>query len=154
MNRSVTAITLAVLATAGCSAAGNSGESEDTGSADISVLTLEVGSCLNDVDQPIAQEMTEIPSVPCSEPHQSEVYAEVVVDDASFPGVDAVAALASEACEAEFARFMGLPYDESTLSFHFYYPTQSSWAVGDRSVFCVVYDPAGDSEGTLANSQR
>lgn len=154
MNRSLTAIALAALATAGCSTAGEASESEKPGSADISVLTLEVGSCLNDVDQPIAQEMTEIPSVPCSDPHQSEVYAEVMVDDPSFPGVDAVAAFASEACEAEFGKFIGLPYDESTLSFHFYYPTQSSWAVGDRSVFCVVYDPAGESEGTLANSQR
>lgn len=98
--------------------------------------------------------MTEIPAFPCNQPHQSEVYAEVFVDDASFPGVDAVVAFASEACEGEFGRFIGLPYDEPTLSFHFYYPAQSSWAVGDRSVFCVVYDPAGDNEGTLADSQR
>ena len=154
MNRPLTAIALAALATAGCSADGDPAESATSASADLSVLSLEVGSCLNDIGQPIAQEMTEIPAFPCNQPHQSEVYAEVFVDDASFPGVDAVVAFASEACEGEFGRFIGLPYDESTLSFHFYYPTQSSWAVGDRSVFCVVYDPAGDSEGSLADSQR
>ena len=154
MKIALIAVSVSVGLLAGCATPAPSPRSEDATDADVSVLSLQVGSCLNDVDQPIAQELTEIPAVPCEEPHQSEVYAEVLVEEASFPGIDAVTAFAIERCEAEFERFVGLPYAESTLSFHYYYPTQNSWAIGDRSVFCVLYDPAGTSEGTLANSQR
>ena len=154
MRFALIAVSLSVWAVAGCAAPTPSAGSEGVPDTEVSVLSLQVGSCLNDIDQPIAQEMTEIPALDCEEPHQSEVYAEVFIDDASFPGSDAVTAFAIERCEAEFEQFVGLPYAESTLSFHYYYPTQNSWAIGDRSVFCVVYDPAGNSEGTLANTRR
>jgi len=154
MRVALIAVSLSAGLLAGCAAPTPSLGSEGSPDSEVSVLSLQVGSCLNDVDQPIAQEMTEIPAVDCEEPHQSEVYAEVFIDDASFPGIDTVTAFAIERCEAEFEQFVGLPYAESTLSFHYYYPTQNSWAIGDRSVFCVVYDPAGNSEGSLANTRR
>ena len=147
-------LSLAIMGLTGCAPSDDDRPANSSVESDVSVLSLEVGSCLNDISQPVAQEMTEIPAVPCEEPHQSEVYAEVLIEEASFPGVDAVTEFAIERCESAFEGFVGLSYAESTLSFHYYYPTQNSWAVGDRSVFCVVYDPAGNSEGTLANAQR
>ena len=33
------------------------------------------------------------------------------------------------------------------------YPTEGSWAEGDREILCLVYDPSGDQiSGSLANS--
>lgn len=153
MIKSVVLIGLGVAVLAGCQAAPTDTASVE-GTSEESILSLEVGWCLDDIDQPIAQEMTEIPAVSCDEPHQSEVYAEILIDEPSFPGVDAVVDFASESCTQAFESFIGLPYIESELSFHFYYPTANSWAVGDRSVFCVAYDPEGDSVGTLSEALR
>jgi len=120
----------------------------------VSVLELEVGTCLNDVDQPLAQDLTEIPSVPCDQPHQSEVFAEVVLDDGEYPGVDEVTALAQDACMVEFEQFVGLDFAASGLNYHYYYPTASSWAVGDRAVYCVVFEPGVETAGTLRGVSR
>lgn len=120
----------------------------------VSILALEVGTCLNDVDQPLAQDLTEIPSVPCDSPHQSEVYAEVTLEDGEFPGVDRLISDSVAECELAFAQFIGIDYRSSSLSYHYYYPTQRTWAEGDRSVFCVVFDPGVDSVGSLAGVAR
>ena len=151
--RFVSLLGVGVFTLSGCQAT-TVASSPGDGSAEQSILSLEVGWCLNDIDQPIAQEMTEVPTVPCDQPHQSEVYAEIPIDEASFPGVDSVVDFAAEVCTQAFESFIGLPYMDSELSFHYYYPTANSWAVGDRSVFCVAYDPAGDTVGSLDEALR
>lgn len=143
-----------LLALGGCSQPVENTVEEPLPATEESLLTLEVGTCLNDVDQPIAQELTSVPLVDCGEPHQSEVYAEVVIDDATYPGIDELNTRAASVCEDEFGRFIGLDYSVSTLSFHFYYPTFSSWAVGDRSIYCVVFDPGVDTTGSLRGAAR
>jgi hypothetical protein len=65
----VALIGLGVAVLAGCQAAPIDAASGESAS-EKSILSLEVGWCLNDVDQPIAQEMTDIPAVPCDQPHQ------------------------------------------------------------------------------------
>jgi hypothetical protein len=152
---SMTAL-VALACVAGCQSAesvddvGMEAEASDA----VSTLDLEVGQCLNDVDQPLAQDLTEIPSVDCKQPHQSEVFAEVVLEDGDYPGVDSIVIEAVARCEAEFAEFVGIDFRSSGLSYHYYYPTQRTWADGDRSVFCVVFDPGVDSVGSLAGSAR
>lgn len=120
----------------------------------ITVFELEVGLCLNDVDQPLAQDLTEIPAVDCDQPHQSEVFAEVPIDSGDYPGIDAVTNQAQQDCMAEFARFVGVDFAASTLNFHYYYPTASSWSAGDRSIYCVVFDPGVATEGSLQGVAR
>jgi len=147
--RVLSLLVLAPLVLTGCQALdGKSGQ------PDVSLLRLEVGTCLNDVEQPIGQDMTDVPLVPCDEPHESEVFAEVVLEDDEFPGIDAVTEEASTRCLEEFSRFIGLDYQDSQLSFHYYYPTETSWSVGDRSIFCVGFEPGSLTTGTLSDSKR
>lgn len=149
MIRFVIPLVLAPLMLSGCQSI--QGQSTD---AELSLLRLEVGTCLNDVEQPIGQDMTDVPLVPCDEPHESEVFAEILLDDDAFPGIDAITAEASTGCLEEFSRFVGVDYQDSTLSFHYYYPTETSWSVGDRSIFCVGFEPGALTTGTLADSKR
>lgn len=118
------------------------------------VLGLQVGECLMDISTPVGQDLVDVPTISCEVPHESEVYAEIVLEGTGFPGVDQVTNRGVAGCMAEFADFVGLDYSSSRLDFTYYYPTPSSWAVGDRSVFCVVFDPGVLVEGTLAASQR
>ena len=120
----------------------------------VNVLELEVGTCLNDVDQPLAQDLTEVPAVDCTTPHQSEVFAAIDVDGTDYPGIDSLTDTAVRDCQVEFERFVGVEFSASALNFHYYYPTTSSWAVGDRSIYCVIFDPGVDSVGTLRGAER
>lgn len=120
----------------------------------VNVLELEVGTCLNDVDQPLAQDLTEVPAVDCATPHQSEVFAAIAVDGTEYPGIDSLTETAVQKCQVEFERFVGVEFSASTLNFHYYYPTTSSWAVGDRSIYCVIFDPGVESVGTLRGVER
>jgi hypothetical protein len=118
------------------------------------VLRLDVGDCLMDQSTPIGGDLVNIPVIDCNEPHESEVYAEIIMEGTGFPGVEEVANTGIASCMTDFAEFVGLDYSSSSLDFSYYYPTPSSWAVGDRSIFCVVFDPGVLTEGTLEGSRR
>ena len=148
MIRVFTTLVLVPLLLSGCQSP-QAGETEP----EVSVLGLEVGACLNDVEQPIGQDMTNVPLVACDEPHESEVFAEILLEEGPFPGIDAITEEASRGCLEEFSRFVGVNYQDSTLSFHYYYPTETSWSIGDRSIFCVGFEPGALTTGTLADSK-
>lgn len=117
------------------------------------VFTIQVGDCLNDADA--AEEVTEVPLVPCAEPHDSEVYASIIVTGEEFPGQAAVQEEAETGCRADFESFVGVPYLDSIYDFSYYFPTEASWGGGDREILCVIYDPAGQPvTGTLAGIER
>ena len=83
----------------------------------------------------------------------AEAYAEFELAQGAFPGEDEVARQADEGCTAEFTEFVGLGYDESALEVLYYYPSAVSW-IFDRTVVCVITDPAGEVTGTLRDAGR
>ncbi len=116
------------------------------------VFTLQVGDCLNDA---IASETVEtIPTVPCSEPHDSEIYASIIMSGDTYPGQDAVIAEADAACLDAFEGFVGISYAESLYFYSYYFPTEGSWSNGDREILCTLYDETGQITGSLQNIGR
>ena len=86
------------------------------------------------------QEVDSVPGVPCSKPHDNEVYAVFDVTAASFPG-DGMADMAHEACLERFEAFVGRDYESSSLDIASLYPSRESWSgQNDREVVCAVYD--------------
>jgi hypothetical protein len=77
--------------------------------------------------------------VPCSNPHDNEVYAVYDVAAASFPG-DAIVDMAHEGCMERFEAFVGTDYEASSLEIATLYPSAESWRENDREVVCAVYD--------------
>jgi hypothetical protein len=119
-----------------------------------SVLELSIGECVMDAQTPLSADLAELPTVPCSEPHDSELYAIVPVADGDYPGVDELVQQGQTTCQALFSDFVGIDFRSSMLDFHFYYPTPSSWAQGDRSTYCMVSDPGLTVVGTLQGAKR
>jgi len=115
------------------------------------VFLLTVGDCFND---PNVDEIFDVPIVDCSEPHDYEVFGEFDLEGDAFPGEDALFAQADEGCLAAFQPYIGVPFEQSTLSFSYYVPTEQSWISGDRLVSCLVYDEAGQTTGSLAGAAR
>ncbi len=116
------------------------------------VFTLQVGDCLN--DSTAAETVETIPTVPCSEPHDSEIYASIILSGDVYPGQDAVITEADEACLDAFDGFVGTSYADSLYYYSYYFPTEGSWSNGDREILCTIYDETGPVTGSLQNVGR
>jgi len=112
-----------------------------------STLDLAVGDCMPYLESDEAP--YEVPVVPCDQQHAEEVYYLVPFSGDAYPGEEQVTAQSEEACIAQFETFVGIPYENSTLDYYFYYPTEDSWTNdNDRVATCVVYSET-DITGTL-----
>src|SRR5699024_2917859 len=81
------------------------------------VATAEVGACINSSD--FEGEITEIPTVDCTEEHDAQVFHLVDMEDGDFPGNDAISTAAQEECIPAFEEFVGATYQESSLDISF-----------------------------------
>jgi hypothetical protein len=105
----------------------------------VDAFDIRLGDCFNDGSA--SGEITSIDGVPCSEPHDNEVFALVNLTQSSFPGDEAMEALAFETCLKKFEAFVGKDYESSQLDIFPIYPTRQSWnELDDREVVCALYD--------------
>lgn len=124
----------------------------------IDVFDMRVGDCFGSSIDQLGEgdaEVSSVAGVPCSEPHESEVYASFDAGFSSFPGEESLSDSASEECLARFEAFVELPYEDSILDITYMYPTEESWTgAGDRQVSCSVYHMLGeDLIGTARGSR-
>lgn len=116
------------------------------------VFSVALGDCFNDDQAAPGSEISDVPAVPCAEPHDNEVYFLFDVPGEEFP-VD-IDQLADDGCYTQFATFVGLDYETSVLNYFPIQPTAQTWADGDREVICSVFEPEVQVSGTLAGSAR
>jgi hypothetical protein len=123
------------------------GQVTQTATAD--AFSLKVGDCLNSAD--LYGMISEVPFIPCDEPHDSEVYASMEFEDsAEFPGNDAIDAEITPFCEAEFEKFIGIPYADSQYAFWPLTPSDGSWTgMHDREGLCIVASDTSDLTSSL-----
>lgn len=108
------------------------------------VATAEVGDCVNMSD--FEGEVTEIPTVDCSEEHDAQVFFLAEMTDDEFPGQEGVQAAAEEQCLPAFEDFVGTGYQESSLDINFIGPSEDTWdQADDREVICVLYTMDGST---------
>jgi len=102
------------------------------------VFGLEVGTCFDDVE---GTEVTDVPIVDCSDPHDNEVFSvfDYTASDV-YPGSETMRETAQELCIADFDTFVGMAYLESALDVFAITPSDSSWDDGDREVVCALYN--------------
>jgi hypothetical protein len=126
--------------------------SEVTEAGQADVFTIAVGDCFNDVD---AEEISEVPVVPCDQPHDYEAYSAFDLAGDEFPGDEAVTQQAGDGCTPPFAEFNGVGYDDSTLYLGYLLPTEDSWnEQADREVLCYIYEENVQTTGTLKGAAR
>lgn len=124
----------------------DSGAIVDEGRVD--AFSLRMGDCFDNTRSLAgdgAGEVSSLPGVPCSQPHDNEVYAVFNVDYDSFPGDDQMGEMAFDACMQRFEGFVGIDYDSSSLDIATLYPSKDSWSMQkDREVVCALYDMNGN----------
>lgn len=114
-----------------------------------SALDLGAGMCFNGG----VADLENFAVVECAEPHDSEVYAVFDTPDAdAYPGPEALVALAGDRCGAAFETFVGVPYGEADLTVGLAYPSETTWAAGDRVILCTVRATSGQLTGSAEGS--
>jgi len=81
-------------------------------------------------------------AVPCTAPHQGEVYALIAVDvpaGTPFPGLERLWAFGREHCEAGFEPYVGQAASRSSLRWAAYVPDADDWAAGERALSCALF---------------
>ena len=116
------------------------------GEGDLSVFSVRVGDCYDAdfADNPEATDLDAVAGIPCTDPHDNEVYAVFDIDLVSYPDEEEVSAVAFLACLERFQSFVGEEYESSVLDIQYLYPTIESFAQQDREVTCAVYHMEGD----------
>jgi hypothetical protein len=111
----------------------------------IDAFQIQVGDCFNDAPDQGKEDtiqVFDVAGIPCSQPHDNEVYAIFDAALAEFPGSDEMSNLAHEACVERFEAFVGRDYETSKLDVYPMYPTIESWNQrDDREIVCALYDP-------------
>jgi hypothetical protein len=104
------------------------------------VLSLEVGTCFDDVDELYEPGggVPEVPIVDCDEPHHNEVYAVFDLPDGDFPAD--LTEQAIDGCIAPFSGYVGGAYETSRFDIAWLRPSPETWEEGDRQVICYLYD--------------
>ncbi len=122
--------------------AGEDGTGRDDAGAiveegELGAFRIRLGDCLDGLG---LTEIESVTGVPCSEPHEAEVYWAFNINAGpDYPGEAAVFDAADEACFNRFEPFVGRDYASSKLELTYLYPTKESWEqINDREVLCMI----------------
>lgn len=148
------ALTLAVALT-GCGTSEPSPERSATGDgagvAKVETPAMTVGDCRLEATSGLPED-AEV--VPCAEPHDEEVFHEIEMPDGTF-SQQAVEAASAECVGDAFTAFVGVQREASALGVYPIPPAEETWDQPyGRTVYCVLFDPAGQIEGTLEGAAR
>jgi len=106
------------------------------------VFTLHEGDC---VDSPNAQLVS---ILPCSTPHEAEVFATFALPASPWPGTTAIATAASSGCGTRLNGYLN-PQLAISLTQSYVYPDQIAWTAGTRTVVCEVRASSGNLTGSV-----
>ncbi len=113
----------------------------------MSVTSLQVGDCVNGLHE--SENISSLPAVPCSEPHEGEVFALFDLQAADHPGGSAVIRQAEDECIRGLPSYAPGAAGDPSIALFSLYPTDTTWRQGDREVVRIASDPSGPRSGSL-----
>lgn len=122
-----------------------------TRSGNLNVFSLAVGDCFNN---PVtAQDVATVTAEPCNQSHSAQIYAKfnLTGSNFSYPGTATVSQLASTGCTARTAD-VDRSKVTNAMAVHFFFPDQTAWLNGRRTVACMVVDQSGDFSYSVLRS--
>ena len=105
--------------------------------APAALFDLSVGDCVEKSPADM-EHVLELPKVPCGGAHEGEVYAKVPVDSADLPETSQLQSTFGDRCLPELNRYSPRAAADPDVEVAVLYPTQDTWAQGDRDVVCIA----------------
>jgi hypothetical protein len=109
------------------------------------IFQLHTGQCLNSTSNGISG----VHVLPCSQPHNGEVFGTFQVAGHRYPGSAALQRQASDGCVSRLSGYLNPQLSASSLSESYIYPDSGAWAAGVRTVVCTVHSMAGPLTGSV-----
>jgi Septum formation len=106
------------------------------------IFKLREGECVNIPNGQL------VSVLPCSTPHQAEVFATFSLPASAWPGSVAVKQEASAGCGARLIGYIN-PQLGISLAQDYVFPTQVDWTAGTRTVICEVRAATGELTGSV-----
>ena len=100
------------------------------------VFKLRTGDCVNATNGQL------VSILPCSAPHQAEVFATFALPATAWPGTGTVRAAATSGCSTRLAGYLD-PQLSVSLAQSYVFPDQVAWTGGTRTVICEVRATSG-----------
>ena len=100
------------------------------------VFKLQTGDCVSSPDGQV------VSVLPCSVPHQAEVFATFALPAAAWPGTAAVQSEASSGCASRLTGYLN-PQLAISLAQSYVFPNKTAWTAGTRTVVCEVQAVSG-----------
>jgi Domain of unknown function (DUF4190)/Septum formation len=139
---------LVVLIIVGVTSSPNRDDSgQITSGGSVSATALQAGDCVNNLKDTTS--LLSLPAVPCSQPHEGEVFAVFDLPAGPYPGADAVNKQASTQCSDRITAYSPTAGTDGTYDLFLVYPRQQDWARGDREIACVAAATAGTTTGSI-----
>lgn len=105
--------------------------------------SLHVGDCVSTVSQD-EDGFTDVPLVPCSQAHVSEVFATGTMTTSHYPSDDEMEAWVRATCLPAFQAYVGTAYDDSSWDVTTIAPVEGDWTASNP-VECLVETPDGST---------
>ncbi len=119
---------------------------------DLGASEMVVGDCFDDFNQ--GGLTSSVEAIPCEQEHVYEVFHDFSLPEGDYPDADTIDAAAYEECDDAFDEFVGVSYDDSTLEYFFFAPTEEGWtAYDDRLVSCIIGSEGVRVTGSAAGSE-
>ncbi|HEX9032524.1 MAG TPA: DUF4190 domain-containing protein [Streptosporangiaceae bacterium] len=145
-----TLVIVVVIAVAASSQAHRSANGTITNTGKVSIFSLQVGDCFqNPPESKAILHLSDVTAVPCTTPHDAQVFAQFNATDANFPGTQALVREATRGCRSRISASLDKSKLTSTMSLHFLFPQAQSWADGRRALTCLVVDSTKDLTTSL-----
>ena len=101
-----------------------------------SVFKLQEGDCIN------TSNGQQVIIIPCTTPHDAEVFGTFALTGAAWPGTTAVEQQASSGCASRLSGYLN-PQLAISLAQTYVYPDKTDWGAGTKTVVCEVHAASG-----------
>lgn len=133
-------------------AAGRHSSSPPAGSGgqSVNVFSLRPGQCFQ--NPPASQTVlgvTYVTVVPCTTPHNAQAFVEFAATGTGYPGAEALKQQADKGCHARIPGNVQASEIKTTMTLHYLYPLESSWASGHRTITCLIVNSAANLTSSL-----
>jgi hypothetical protein len=102
---------------------------------------LQIGNCVATL--PKTGTISTLDLVPCTKPHDGEVYSQYPFKVASFPGASRADDLVTGHCQKWLPIWAGAPAGRTGYDLYYLVPTAGSWKAGDHTGTCILTDDNG-----------
>jgi Domain of unknown function (DUF4190)/Septum formation len=140
---------VAIVVAAGANVATRSSSSgQITHQGQLGAFSLVTGDCF---DNPVgARSLSRVTAIPCTQPHNAQVFAKFKLSGSSlsYPGTAQVERLATSGCNSRISS-IDKSKANNAMTIRFLVPLEGSWIVGQRSVSCLIVNPATDLKSSL-----